>query len=160
ISELRELTSLYLLRERLRGQLMLCLYRSGRQSDALELYRQTRELFVSELGIEPGREMRDLQRRILQQDPALEGPSASRTGLPVPFTSFVDRGLELGELRGLLVRKDIRLVTLSGTGGVGKTRLALEAAAGLAGDYPDGVFLVELAPLSDPDLVLETIGNV
>jgi predicted ATPase/DNA-binding SARP family transcriptional activator len=160
ISELQKLTSLYPLRERLRAQLMLCLYRSGRQSDALELYRHTRELYVSELGIEPGREMQELQKGILRQDPSLEALSAARRALPVPLTSFVDRAVELGELRTLVTRRDVRLVTLTGTGGVGKTRLALEAAAGLAGDYPDGVFLVELAPLSDPDLLLDTIGNV
>jgi predicted ATPase/DNA-binding SARP family transcriptional activator len=160
VTELEQLTTLHPLRERLRAQLMLCLYRAGRQADALEVYRQSRELYVSELGIEPGPELQELHRRILRQDASLEGPPRARTSLPAPVASFVGRAPELGQLRRLLTHGNARLVTLTGTGGIGKTRLALEAAAGLVGDYPDGIFFVELALLSDPELVLAATGTV
>src|SRR5262249_47041158 len=83
ISELQELVRLHPLREQLRAQLMLALYRSGRQGDALELYRQTRELFVEELGIEPGRSLRELEGSILRQEKSLELDSES-PGLRLP----------------------------------------------------------------------------
>jgi predicted ATPase len=82
-----------------------------------------------------------------------------QTNLPVPATPFLGRGSELGELSSLLGRDEVRLLTLTGPGGTGKTRLALQAA-GLASDgYPDGVWWVPLAPLSDPELVLATAAQ-
>src|SRR5512133_3469406 len=88
------------------------------------------------------------------------GNSARRQlnhNLPYSLTSFVGRGIELGELKRLL--RERRLVTLTGTGGAGKTRLALEAAATLAQDFPDGAFLVDLAPLSRAELLPETLAR-
>jgi len=82
-----------------------------------------------------------------------------RTNLPVPATPFLGRERELGELEGLLARRDVRLLTLTGTGGTGKTRLAMQAAGEAAGRYPDGVFWVPLAPLRDPELVLEAAAQ-
>jgi DNA-binding SARP family transcriptional activator len=76
VAELEELAIEHPLRERLRAQLMLALYRAGRQADALDVYRQTRELLVSELGIEPGPALRELERRILDQEASLDGPQA------------------------------------------------------------------------------------
>jgi predicted ATPase/class 3 adenylate cyclase len=81
--------------------------------------------------------------------------SLYRTNLPVPVTPFLGREPELAELVALLERNDIRLLTLTGPGGTGKTRLALQAVAEGAGRYPEGVFWVALAPLRDPGLVLE-----
>ncbi len=71
-AELRALTSDYPLRERLRGQLMLALYRSGRQADALGVYRQTSEMLRDELGLDPSRTLRELERSILEQDTSLD----------------------------------------------------------------------------------------
>ena len=85
--------------------------------------------------------------------PALK--SLYRTNLPIPATSFLGRETELFEVAALLARDDVRLLTLTGPGGTGKTRLALQAAAEASDAYPDGVFWVPLAPLRDSALVLE-----
>jgi predicted ATPase/class 3 adenylate cyclase len=82
--------------------------------------------------------------------------SLHRTNLPIPSTPFLGRAQELNEVRGLLTRLDVRFLTLTGPGGTGKTRLALQAAAESSNQYPGGVFWVPLAPLRDPELVLET----
>ena len=76
--------------------------------------------------------------------------------LPMELTSFVGREAEVGEVAGLL--KDARLLTLTGVGGVGKTRIALQVAAGAIDHYPDGVWLVELGALSDPDLIPKQVA--
>ena len=85
--------------------------------------------------------------------------SLHRTNLPIPATPFLGREKELAEVLELLSRDDVRLLTLTGPGGTGKTRLALQAAAELAGRYPHGVWWVPLAPLRDPQLVLETAAQ-
>ena len=92
----------------------------------------------------------------VEATPPVEG-AAPTSALPRPATSLLGRERELGEVGGLLLRPDVRLVTLTGVGGVGKTRLALEVARGATGDFPDGAAFVALAPLSDPALVLPTI---
>lgn len=161
VSEVTDLVADHPLRERLLGQLMVALYRSGRQAAALELYHETRERFVSELGIEPARSLRELERAILRQEASLEPPlkQMPRAHAPAPLTSFVGRGQELADLRELILRREVRLVTLTGAGGIGKTRLALEAAHELAGDYEHGVFFVDLAPLRDHALVIDSIAH-
>jgi predicted ATPase len=85
--------------------------------------------------------------------------SLYQTNLPIPSTPFLGRAQELNQVLGLLSREDVRLLTLTGTGGTGKTRLAAQAAAELAADYPHGVWWVSLAPLRDPELVLATAGR-
>jgi predicted ATPase/class 3 adenylate cyclase len=90
--------------------------------------------------------------------PALR--SLYRTNLPVPATPFLGRERELAEVVTLLTRDDVGLVTLTGPGGTGKTRLALQAAANVADGYPDGVWWVPLAPLRDPTLVLPAVAQV
>jgi predicted ATPase/class 3 adenylate cyclase len=82
-----------------------------------------------------------------------------RTNLPIPATPFVGRERELRMVSELLRQEDVRLLTLTGPGGTGKTRLALQAVAGVADEYPDGVFWVPLAALRDPELVLETASQ-
>lgn len=149
------------LRERLQRQAMLALYRSGRQSEALEQYATLRRRLDEELGLEPGADVRELQRRILQQDPSLEigaGTYHSRA-LPEPPNPLIGREQELEALASLLERRDARLLVLTGAGGSGKTRLALEAARRTAASYANGVVLVELAPLRDPELVVPTIAQ-
>jgi predicted ATPase len=86
--------------------------------------------------------------------------SLYRTNLPVPATPFLGREQELAEVVELLTREDVRLLTLSGPGGTGKTRLALQAVAEASDSYPDGVFWVALAPLRDPGLVLSSVAQV
>lgn len=85
--------------------------------------------------------------------------SGNQTNLPIPSTPFLGRQRELAEVHGLLLRKDIRLLTLTGAGGTGKTRLALQAAATLGARYPSGIWWVPLASLRDPKLVLETAAQ-
>jgi len=149
-------------RERLRGQLMLALYRSGRQAEALEAYRVARGALVDELGIEPSADLQRLERQILTQEKALnlaEREQRPPTNLPVQPTSLIGRERELATVAELLGRGSVRLLTLTGPGGSGKTRLALQAGAELVADFPQGVFLVALAPIADPTLVLPTIAQ-
>ena len=123
-AELEQLVSDHPLRERFRGQLMLALYRQGRQAEALDCYQRTRVLLDEELGIEPSPELRELHRRILNQDASLafeEPPAQVRTNLPTPATSFLGRERELAEVKMLLGRTDVRVLTLTGPGGTGKT---------------------------------------
>src|SRR5262245_15740584 len=86
-------------------------------------------------------------------------PAAADRFLPAPMTAFVGREQELAVLRALLLRRDTRLLTVTGAGGVGKTRLAIEAARELAGGFAAGVRFVPLASLGSPDLVLPTIAR-
>jgi predicted ATPase/DNA-binding SARP family transcriptional activator len=147
VGDLRGLVAQYPLREKLRGQLMIALYRTGRETEALETMRAGRQLIVDELGIEPGPDLRRLERMMLAHDPALtaERPGIGRLGqLPAPANETIGRSGELTELSELLVRPDVRLVTLVGPGGVGKTRLALEAGRAVAAQFPAGAVHINL----------------
>jgi predicted ATPase/DNA-binding SARP family transcriptional activator len=162
VPELERLIAEHPYRERLRGQLMLAFYRAGRQAEALDAYRAARRTLREDLGVEPGPELRRLEGAILRHDPELTPPARVRPvkgNLPAPPTSLVGRELELAAVTGLLRRDDVRLVTLTGPGGTGKTRLALEAAWELARMLPDGGYFVDLAPLDDPAEVATTIAH-
>jgi predicted ATPase/DNA-binding SARP family transcriptional activator/peroxiredoxin len=161
VPELEALLAEHPLRERLRAQLMLALYRSGRQAEALQVYARGRKQLVEELGIEPGAELQELQRNILNQDAALAAAPGSRpepaeSALPAAANPLIGRKHELRELGDLLV-DGARLVTVSGAGGSGKTRLALELAATLERDLGHRVHFVPLAPARRPELLAETI---
>jgi predicted ATPase/DNA-binding SARP family transcriptional activator len=137
-------------RERLWGQLMLALYRSGRQADALEVFQEARRVLADELGLEPGLELRRLQEAILAHDPAIAAVPVDRRrrgNLPAPSRSFVGRDDELAQVAGLL--HEHRLVTLIGPPGVGKSRLAVETAHSLEREFADGVWLVDFVRAGD-----------
>ena len=103
VPELEALVAAHPYRERLRREQMLALYRSGRQADALEAYRQARRTLIDELGIEPGPELQELERAILRQDAALALPSArARSNIPAPLTPLVGRRLELAALTSIV----------------------------------------------------------
>src|SRR4051812_35478063 len=114
VAELEALVRAHPLRERLRGQLMLALYRCGRQADALDRYRQGREALVGELGLEPGRELRGLEQAILRQDPELDGPRRARAG--VPARGRRRSGLVMAAAGAALVVAAVTVAALVGDG--------------------------------------------
>jgi DNA-binding SARP family transcriptional activator len=141
---------------------------SGRTAEALRQYELLEEMISRELGVEPSASTRALREEIASgrfpPDAARPvAPSSNkvseppRHNLPVPRTNFVGRRRELTEVKRTLAMT--RLLTLTGSGGSGKTRLALEVARDLVGVYPDGVWLVELAPLSEPELVSQEVAG-
>jgi predicted ATPase/DNA-binding SARP family transcriptional activator len=147
-------------RERLWGQLMLALYRSGRQADALETFQEARRVLGDELGLEPGLELRRLQEAILAHDPAIAAVPVDRRrrgNLPALATSFVGREDELRQVAGLL--GEHRLVTLTGPPGVGKSRLALEAARSLEHEFPEGIWLVDFARAGDAEDAVRLLAD-
>lgn len=122
LPELAALSAENPLRERPRAQLMLALYRSGRQVEALEVFRDLRHTLDEQLGLEPGEELRSLELAILRQDPKLAPPASPQTPLPLPIprTPLIGRERERAEVRALVQRSDVRLLSLVGAGGSGK----------------------------------------
>ncbi len=167
IGELEALVTAYALRERLRGLLMIALYRAGRQADALRMFQEGRRILGEELGLDPGPELRQLEAAILAQDPSLDvtvasghdtGPSPEhRSTVPGSLTALVGRDDEVRDLTRLF--RDHRFITLVGPGGVGKTRLALEVARDESSRLSHGACLVELAHVGDPEGVAAAIGS-
>jgi predicted ATPase/DNA-binding SARP family transcriptional activator len=159
LAEVEALVGLHPLSERLRGQLMLALYRAGRQADALAAYQDARRTLNEELGLEPGPDLRELHQAILRHDPAIASRDSDPPApLPAFLTAFVGRERELEEATAL-IRGGVRLLTITGLGGIGKTRLVVEAARSLEPDFPDGVAYVQLAAIADPGLVASTIAQ-
>ncbi|XVQ09152.1 BTAD domain-containing putative transcriptional regulator [Spirillospora sp. CA-255316] len=152
VPELEALAAAHPLRERVRALLMRALYGAGRQADALRVYEETRRALADGLGVDPSPELASAHLAILHQDaPVTAGPPPPErrlTNLPAQITSFVGREEESARLDALL--RENRLVTLTGPGGAGKTRLAAEAAARAVDGMRDGVWFVPLAPVSDP----------
>ncbi|MGQ4269622.1 BTAD domain-containing putative transcriptional regulator [Nocardiopsis changdeensis] len=147
IGDLAALVGEHPLRERARALYMLALYRSGRGPEALEVYTDAARRLREELGLDPGAELASLHRRILARDPGLLSspdrpePPRRRSDLPAPVGELIGRGDLLMRLREV-VRVE-RLVTLTGSGGIGKSRLALELAWDMADSFPGGVWWVE-----------------
>jgi predicted ATPase/DNA-binding SARP family transcriptional activator len=160
VAELERLVGDQPMRERFRAQLMLALYRSGRQADALAVYQRARRTFVDELGIEPSESLRRLERAILAHDPSLDvaqaGPASPRRA-PIPATPLLGRERELAAIAEVVRKEDTRLVTLTGTGGIGKTRLALELVRRLSPEFQNGSAVATIANLRDPALVAGAI---
>ncbi|MFJ8184987.1 AfsR/SARP family transcriptional regulator [Streptomyces sp. NPDC096105] len=157
VAEVREAISGSPLRETLRGQLMLALYRSGRQAEALEEYGTIRAVLDEELGIEPGDALRELHQSILRNDPALAAPVTSQAApqtvtdspstLPYDLRDFTGREEELSKLLGFIedaTGSGPLVVTIDGMGGSGKTSLAVRAAHRLADRYPDAQLHLDL----------------
>ena len=152
VGELTELVALHPLREALVGRLMLALHRSGRRADALAVYQELRNRLAEDLGIDPGELLRDLHMAILR-DEAGPGPGvAGETALvprqlPAPVRHFVGRAAELKELSALMDDTGVGTVIISaidGSGGIGKTALALHWAHRVAARFPDGQLYVNL----------------
>ena len=161
VGELEFLTAEHPLRERLWSHLVTALYRSGRQADALATIRKLRGRLADELGIDPSPELQELERRILAQDPELS-PAPARAAvhdirLPAYRTAFFGRDNEIEALSRRLIEH--QLVTVTGVGGCGKTRMAVEAAQGLADDYADGVYFIDLGSIADPGLVPQIVAS-
>nr|WP_279591139.1 BTAD domain-containing putative transcriptional regulator [Modestobacter marinus] len=167
------------LRERLWSLRMLAQHRLGRAEEALRSYAEVRRVLLDELGLEPGTELRELQARILAEDPTLAGPgpwvpaaptvrspAAPGSGaaggggpvevhLPHRVSALVGREQELAGLAETVPRRG--LTTLVGAAGCGKTRLAVEVARTLAGRFPGGVWFVDLTAARDAGSVLSTV---
>ncbi len=174
VGELTAALGAYPLDERLAGQLMLAQYRSGRQADALGTYRQIRDRLVEELGVDPGPGLQAVHQQILAGNPEDQVPagkvaslqdSAVPRGLathrPHPSllrraTSFINREQEMAQVIAALGEDP--LVTLTGVGGVGKTRLAFEIARREQKRFGEGVRICELAPLDHGEAVGHAIA--
>ncbi|MFF0144703.1 DNA-binding SARP family transcriptional activator [Amycolatopsis sulphurea] len=154
IGELHTLTEENRLREHFWDQLMQALHRSGRQADALAVYRKVTTLLREELGIDPGEALRRRHQEVLRSDPGTTGPASAAAWtapfqLPADVADFVGRDGLLATIRELTTRPGrnrlaVPVVVLSGPPGVGKTALATHAGHALRADFPDGVLYVNL----------------
>lgn len=142
--------------ERVWSLLITAQYWNGRQGDALQTYHRAVAALDEELGVQPTAALRRLQEQILRHDPALDPPAAANVDLPVFATSFVGRSAEIEALTALIGRH--RLATLTGLGGVGKTRLSVAAAEAAAAHFNHGVVFASFEALEDPALVPSVVA--
>ena len=166
VAELETLVIENPFRERMWGQLMVALYRSSRQAEALQAFQRARETLRDELGIDPGAELTELERRILDQDRTLLGipaaapvaasaPNRRNPGIVAPLGECIGRDADIATVTDLLQRR--RLITLTGPGGVGKTRLALEVASRATEFWPNGGAVVDLAAVTGASRVEDAL---
>lgn len=169
IDELETCIASWPLREGFRAQQMLALYRSGRQPEALQSFRRFRSELGSQLGLAPSGALADLEARMVRTDPSLDAtpgltsigpaqvPSAGGLlgNLPRRVTALLGRDAELSQLTELL--PTVPLLTITGAGGVGKTRLAMQLCERSAAEHPDGGWLCDLAPIREDALVAEAV---
>jgi predicted ATPase/DNA-binding SARP family transcriptional activator len=162
---LREAVADHPLDEAFRVQLIRALRAEGRTADALVAFDEARTVLADTLGADPGPELRALHAELLRRQPVQKPAKAQKprhgSNLRTRLTSFVGREADLADIRADL--STARLVTLTGPGGSGKTRLSQEAAESVEAGYPDGVWMAELAPLDDPaaipHAVLSALGR-
>ena len=171
LGQLEALVIAHPFKERLVELQMLALYRSGRQADALAAFHTARARFVEELGIEPSQPLRELHENVLRHadtldaepGPAPPGADGGRR-LPVPPNRTIGRDRDVVAIGERLHAGSVRLLTLTGPGGVGKTRLALEAARAVERDFADGACLVSLASLHRADdvpaAIVQALGAI
>lgn len=150
LAVLRDLVEEHPLRERLHGLYMLALARSGRQGEALRVFHDLRVRLRDQLGVDPDPAISELHTSILRQEsgsvPLPRVADRPRSNLPSPLTALIGRETDSACVReALSASHGPRLVTLTGPGGVGKTRLAIDVARSLVADFRDGVWIVELA---------------
>lgn len=148
-------------REEAHRQKMRALVLQGERAAAIDQYETCRRVLAQELGIEPDSATRAMYDRIRDNDltPEMLREPAPTHNLPVKLTPFIGRERELEDIDKLLDDPGVRLLTLVGTGGMGKTRLALETAYRCLNRYPEGVFFVSLAPLLRHDMIASTIAT-
>lgn len=158
VDELERTVAQHPFREPFWGHLMLALYRGGRQADALQAFQRARRILGEELGIEPGPDLRELEERILLQDPTLDLEMETPHNLPEERSSFIGRNTVIEEVLKLF--ESGRLLTLTGPAGVGKTRLGIRTARNLLEQFPHGVWFVDLARLVDDYQVMTRIAAI
>lgn len=157
LGELRRLVIEQPLHEPLWGLFILALYRCGDQMDALRSYREVRELLDRELGVDPSPDLQRLHAQILRQDPQLGlSPPPPPFVVPAPTSSFVGRAGQVGSVAAAL--ESSRLITLHGPAGVGKSRLAQEAARHVRSVFADGIWWVDLTVCGDGTDALDTLA--
>lgn len=168
-AELERMRAEHPYRESLLALQMLSLYRAGRQADALTAYQDGRRLLIDDLGLEPGPDVRALERAILEQDPSLLATHGSqaeaspellggrRHNLPSDTTSFVGRQSEVEAVVALL--DGARLVTVVGPGGAGKTRVVVEAARRLLDSVPGGVWWIDLTSVGSGEAIVDAAAS-
>ena len=166
VAQTQDLIASYPFRERLWAARVLGLWRSQRQAEALHACRLARRCFRNELGADPGPQLRELEQAVLRQDPTLNRFPSTRgsarrervNNLPAPLSGLIGRVEEQRDLVRLLHSGQPRLISLTGPGGIGKTRLALAAARASEVAFGDGVCWVALDRLSRPEQVLEAVA--
>jgi predicted ATPase/DNA-binding SARP family transcriptional activator len=161
IPHARHLVALDTLNESSHRQLMEVYWQAGQHSAALKQYQACEQILRKELNLDPQPETRALYKKILKGDvkpiqiEKQTGTVVPKNNLPLQLSTFIGREKELIEITNLVVNN--RLVTLTGAGGIGKTRLSIQVGFALLNDFPNGMWLVELAPLSDPELVPQAV---